>query len=757
MRQKKNFFYICLAEILFLMAIVIVGIFHVKTNPKVEASLTQWESDYITYNDGWYIDEESVQVSDKIIFLQGPHMKLPKGNYTIRIRYECEDNQSFEPYAEAYIRAGNVTLSKNQTSATYKIIAEEDLDDFEIYVYYSGIGYFAIEDITIEKNTFGIRKQFTLFFFLFLFLDSYLMFSHVIKKYKNFLLILTGIIALASMPLFVGGIIQGHDLKFHLMRIEAIAKELLHGNIPVKLSSLYMDGYGYPVSVYYGDLLLYIPAFFRLMGFSVVASYKIYIFLINIGTTISSYACFGKILKDKRITLIVCLAYTTSYYRMMDIYVRAAVGEYSAMMFLPLVVYAVYQIYTESESRWKNYRKYALLLALGMTGLIGTHILTVEMVVVAMLLFCIVLWKKTLQKKTVWLYTLAIIQTFIFNLYYIVPFLDYYRNVDVNISNSASKYSAHIQWKGAYIGDYFSFFKELFGWNSINANERMALTPGMVLMLVLVFACMLWINGKAGKEMKILTVFSITFLFMASNLFPWDHLAANYKWGNILAQIQFPWRYIELAVVFLVLLLGTVLKTIKEEKAEYRKMVYSGTIIMSILSVFFFLSSYNNPIIAERFGNINYYDTAELETYSTGTMYLRTGTDTGLFTGEIMQDHMRIVGPVSRNGTHMEFYCESSEADGFIEVPVLNYKGYQATDEYGTKYEITDGENNVIKVRIPAGFRGNIAIDFVQPWYWRAAESISLIAGLFLCIFFLRKKKKKLKRTIQYSLPGSNV
>ena len=50
-----------------------------------------------------------------------------------------------------------------------------------------------------------------------------------------------------------------------------------------------MEGYGYPISVYYGDILLYIPALLRLMGFSVTQCFKFYILMINIGTVVCSY------------------------------------------------------------------------------------------------------------------------------------------------------------------------------------------------------------------------------------------------------------------------------------------------------------------------------------------------------------------------------------------------------------------------------------------------------------------------------------
>ena len=140
---------------------------------------------------------------------------------------------------------------------------------------------------------------------------------------------LGGIAVLASLPLLSEGIGSGHDLGFHLLRIEAIADGIHFGewSIPVRLSSLWIEGYGYPTSIFYGDLLLYIPAFTRLMGFSITEAYKIYVFLINAGTTVISYICFYKVFRNKNIAVLTSLAYVTATYRMVSVYVRAAVGD----------------------------------------------------------------------------------------------------------------------------------------------------------------------------------------------------------------------------------------------------------------------------------------------------------------------------------------------------------------------------------------------------------------------------------------------
>ena len=73
-----------------------------------------------------------------------------------------------------------------------------------------------------------------------------------------------------------------------------------------------MEGYGYPVSVYYGDFLLYFPALLRLCGVPVVAAYKIFVALVNLGTGLLALYSFRKIFGDDRVALVCAAAYLTA-------------------------------------------------------------------------------------------------------------------------------------------------------------------------------------------------------------------------------------------------------------------------------------------------------------------------------------------------------------------------------------------------------------------------------------------------------------
>lgn len=736
MKKIKFSKILVLIEIVILLLLGILLGIRWKEDKPIKVSMTDWESDYAKWDDtqGWYINDKLVKTDEKIVFLSGPFIFLEKGTYSATIEYECDEDQSCIANKAniSNLCAGSAILGKKQNTVSYDFELTTDVD-FELQINYSGKGYLRIKDISIVKTPIGFLRTTVIIFALFVCLDLVVFFWERIKQNRNILMALLGIVLLTSLPLFSNGMNRGHDSSFHLMRIESIAEEIRLGNIPVRMSSLYMDGAGYPVSVYYGDLLLYVPAVLRLLGFSVMTAYKFYVLMINMGTVLITYFCMKGIFKEKRIALLTCLTYCTASYRLVNIYVRSAVGEYSAMMFLPIVALAVYRIYTDDVQNFKEYKKNALFLAIGMSGLIGTHMLSTEMVIFVLAVICVFLFKMTIRQNTIKVYFGAVIETCLLSAYFIVPFLDYYVNVPVSINASIQNGYRLIQAKGACFSEYFTFFKNIYGGgSSVCTNDRMLLTPGMILMSVLVLAVVLWVNGRSGREMKVLTVCSGVILFAASNMFPWNELAIHFRVGGMLSQVQFPWRYIGLSIITLTLLLGNILQRTDVNKILGQYGIEKFIVFACIFMTCFFVGSYND---SEGSNLGAYYGRAELSTYSIGNgEYLRQMEGWKDMSVEVSSNHMEQVSIDTRKGTYMKLYCKGTDKEGEICLPIWNYKGYHVTDEDGNEYEITDSDNKQIRFFLPAGFDGYVTVDFAEPWYWRAAELISLLSVIYLCI-----------------------
>lgn len=735
MDRKKIYKFLLPIEILILFALGILFIVRWRTNQNIDLAITDWESDYTVYDDinGWYVDEELIKTQENISVISGPSCYLKKGTYCAKITYHCDYDQSCTAYAGEgdvlQLKTGGARLGRNFDSVSYDFEVREDIEDFELLFHFNGKGYLQVTGISIAPTSTGLFRSICIVFSFFACLNFCLLFADRIKKNRNTVLALVGIVLLASLPVFTDGIASGHDIGFHLTRLEGISKEIRLGNIPVRLVSSYMDGYGYPVSIYYGDLLLYIPAVLRLLGFSVTGVYKFYIVMINAGTAVITYLCMKRVFKDNRIALLTCLAYCTSSYRMVNIYERAAVGEYSAMMFTPVVAAAVYQIYMDDISDYKEYRKNAVLLAVGMSGLIGTHILSTEMAVFILAVICLSLFKLTFRKNTFKVYLQAVMWTCLFSAYFIVPFLDYTLNVPTKVGAVMASGGADIQKWGITFGEYFAFFRDMHRSGMEHINGRMLLTPGIVLMASLVIAVGLWMTRQGNSVMKALIIYACLTMALTLNVFPWDYVQRHFLIGNLLSQIQFPWRYISVTTVILTLLLGNLLLKVSNERIEMRQ---NGKVIIATCFIMtcFLTGNYMDGGVF-----LNLYEADEVDSYSVGFgEYLREGTNRLNFstsiTSEIFSERMEEASIVSRRGSSMTLRCVASDEEGFMWLPMFNYKGYHATDENGSEYPIYDGDDNRIELKLPVGFDGHILVAYKEPWYWRVAELISLASVL---------------------------
>ena len=553
--------------------------------------------------------------------------------------------------------------------------------------------------------------------------------------------------ALVCLPLAAPGLEGrfGQDLGFHLMRIEGIAEGLENGVFPVKMQSLWMEGYGYPVSVYYGDFLLYLPALLRLCGVPVVAAYKIFVALVNLGTGLLALYSFRKIFGDDRVALVCAAAYLTAGYRLLNLYVRAAAGEYCAMMFLPLLAAAVWEIYRGKPDSIRERFSMATLLALAVSGLIGTHLLTTEMAGVVLLIVGLIFWKRTFSREVFPTLALACGETALLNLYFLAPFLDYYLHVPVYL-NRVMEGVKQIQEDGASLWQLLAFWASPF--QRGDASTHLIATPGPLLLAVLVAGLILLLWKKRGLSRQTLFFWSasLALLLVSTCCFPWDFLAKSSSVGRFLAQVQFPWRYVGPAALFLTLTLGSLFvrefsagrermggRLTAAEKTGNEGVGEKGRSLYRLFWIAAFLCVFQSLLFAGQYVRgyepVFYSQRQDLDTYDMGMIeYLRYPTEREELTGEPAGEGMDRMEILSRRGTTTVLFCAAGDDGGTVDAPVLNYPGYHVVDEEGNEYNIRDGENNVIRFDLPAGFFGEITIRFTEPWYWRAGELLSLAA-----------------------------
>lgn len=551
-----------------------------------------------------------------------------------------------------------------------------------------------------------------------------------------------------SIPLFNGALYRiggGHDINFHLMRIEGIAEGLRMGQIPVKIQPAWYEGYGYGCSVFYGDIFLYIPAVLRLLGVPLRLAYKIYVIMIQMGTMAISVYSFTSIFKDKVIAFVGTAFYALAVYRLMNIYVRGAVGEYTAMAFLPLIAYALVLL-LQRDSTEQELKKGSLFLALAMTGILQSHILSAEMICIVLAVICIVYIKRIFKIQIFVAFVKAVGFTLLLNLGFLVPFVDYMATgkFNVNAINGGWRVEQNIQEYGAFVSQLGQLFYHAGGGNlprSMGTEGEMPI--GVGLSLVFALAVFLFLMLKLRKEEKKQFAWKLArvsglvaglSLFMSTCYFPWEALRkSNVLIRYIVINLQFPWRFCTIASVSLVLLWCCLLQiALSKWNRKIVMGVAGGVLGVSMLTAGCFMVD----VLKE--GNAFLAVFAEdMDTnVESGEEYLPVNAISDDFEPDNLYQNKKVeITNFERDGIRLTFGCiNHSETEQLLELPLLFYKGYvavgQGSDDAKLRLHCTAGNNQVVSILVPAGFAGNVTVDFKEPIYWRIAEFLTLISVL---------------------------
>lgn len=703
-----------------------------------------------------------------------PNLYLEEGYYKYTVEYTCDGAAGAKLSLESPIQnykafeASEIAIYEGENTGTAKYWQNQNLY-MTLKVYYNSVGTINITGYTIEQSDLYATRELFCYvcfavFVLILGLMAKYYSVHELKQSTKFVFAsLFATILFVSLPALVPWTYIGHDLVFHLARIQGIADGISNGQIPVLINPLPYNGYGYADPIMYGNVFLYIPALILLCGVKLTTAYNIYVVLVNVLTVFLCYYSIKGMTKDKVIAIVATVLYTLSPYRITDIYVRNAVGEYTAMAFLPLIVYGMYRIYTDDLKDKKKSFDF-LPLAIGISGVIQSHILSVEMVAAFVLLSCVVLIKYTIKPRRLLKLLCALGSVIVLNLGFLVPFADFYLNQDMAIT--ANESNNLIQYTGAFLLQVLAIIPQGGHRKSnseigVSGDMCMAVGAGIVLGVIL---CGAIIAAKTDSEdenknnylkgIKIAGIVSVIFavlsIFMSTAHFPWDYIASVVSFAApFIGALQFVWRWLTIATV-----MGTVasacgliiLKRIKDKTAF--GIAAAVMLALQIIAAGTVMNSFTETQGSVIYGDI--YDTGISTAFMTGYgEYTPTNPswDDIAYVNYPRAEEGLLVTGYGKKGTNIGIEVTNyTDEDKMITLPILWYKGYSATDTTGviSRANLIRNTSSEVNLIVPAGYSGTATVWFAGTWYWTVAEIINLVAVLaviFLGIF--RKIRKK--------------
>lgn len=689
------------------------------------------------------------------IFTYGPYCNLHAGKYEITLNYSADTDDNYIDISgnrKVLSEYESVKLNRGESKKVINLELKNDVNDFEVRTYYGGNGHFSVNGIDIKSegrifnDSLFVIFIVTLLFILaglklFLSKDGRFGFDKSNIDYK----ILFGLIIITvfiSYPLFNSMIFDGHDTQVHVTRIEGIKNGLLDGQFPVRMHPQAVYEFGYGDAILYPELFLYIPAILRIMGVSMPLAYNTFCILINIATVAVAYFSFKNIFKEKYVGFFGAVLYSSAIYRMANLYTRGAMGEALACVFLPLIIYGLYEIFFGDSSKWKYF-------ALACTGILQSHVLSVLMVAVFAILFGIVFIPKLFDRQRLINLLKSCGLAVLLNLWFIVPFLQF----------NAQELSTDIMERNLYnnslqlINVLYPFPKsEGWGLDILNRSFEgmMSLTVGLpvIIGVMLLIYNLLFDknNNEEGSNKRciggVLLIFGFIALYLTSDFFPWYILQNNKLIGDSMGILQFPWRFLSPASVFLAGAGGYGIY-VMGKKSKNLKMAVTLTFVVVLVFAGYYLTDYTyNEAYMQKTDVITYEpkDAGEYLPKNTDKDNLEWRYENNI--GPETSGSDVVVEEYSKKGTHIDLTYRAYEKGGYIDVPLLGYIGYSAKTDKGETLETGLGENNLLRVYLGDDTEGSIKIRYGHSLLWNACFYISLLTFIAMLVFKLDKRKR---------------
>ncbi len=366
-----------------------------------------------------------------------------------------------------------------------------------------------------------------------------------------------------SLPFFNPGFYKIHDFV-HGARIVEMLRALNNGHFPVRWSQNFGFGYGMPLFQFYGPLPYYFGAIFYRFSDNLILSVKAIFLISNTLTLIGGFLLGKKIFKSNLSSTLLALLITISPYRILNIYVRGAANELWGIMSFPWIVWSIAKIIKKEKNSW-------LWLTISLTTLFLSHnISLIIFAPFAIFLTLVLISYFSINQKIKYKDLLKIALNLLASLLLAIGLSSFYlfpaylekdfTQVDKYILSDYFDYRIHFLYPKQLIRPNWGY-----GGSEWGPNDPISFFLGFGQWLVMIGAIIILliqlVKTKIYKEkFKLLKKYILILLLFLGmcislalslhySLFVWDTL-------NTMNYIQFPWRFLGVASLFIALIGG---------------------------------------------------------------------------------------------------------------------------------------------------------------------------------------------------------
>lgn len=531
------------------------------------------------------------------------------------------------------------------------------------------------------------------------------------KKIKKSIFPIMGIVIFSLIFTLIGGntlVVYNHsDLEFHIPRIEGLSNVFSN---PINFKTYNQIGYG--INYFYPWLTLYPAICFIKLFHSFSIGYNFYLLVISIITGIIAYFSGKSIFNNRKElkSFVFAILYIFLNYRSLNIYRRFDIGEVLAMAFFPLVIASLYCILIKNEHK-------GIQLAIGMALVLYSHVLSTVLITIACVMMTILALPQIKNIKFSVIEILKSIGIFLLlSLGFILPFIQQNRlGVTTpflgNLSDTAISPSNLIN-------------------NSLNntiGTDQETIANLGIICIIFLFVGLTNLN-KNNLENLFFSL-GLIFTLLVTKLFPWQVLPEKAK------LLQFPWRFLAIASIFLLFYGISNILDMKGYKIISIVMLLS-VVILQISSITSLKSTMKpENIITESkikdLMNWNNFDYLPQESASKITT---------IWDHEFYINNKKVDIPFSISENQITIKVAKNYDGENLDLPVLYYIGTYAVNDQGKRLRVQKSERGTIKIKNVEA--GTIKITSEYTKLARLGQIVSLITILIIILFKIKKSMK---------------
>lgn len=514
---------------------------------------------------------------------------------------------------------------------------------------------------------------------------------------------------------------SGHDASVHMARIVNEA-ELIKahglGRIPYYIFTSSHNSYGYGAPLFYCDLFLYPFAFMVKLGVDKIVAYKLLFVCTILLAFFNAYISVCEWKKNNDLAFYGALLYIFHPYFASDVVDRAALGEALALALAPIVLCGLYMIFTQ------KYRKGVLFLAIGMSGVVCSHVISTFLLIIFLCVVCICRINMLLKTRKIILFIgIAALLCIGLTMWFWFPMMEQLANISFSTSTAGDSYTEGL------VSIYSLFvpygLNELLYYKFHIINKFSTYIPGGMIWLVIAIAIYMIMrkNIRKNKLVKSVLITEIIILLLSGS-----RLVCSMT-QNLFRIMQFPWRWYILLVPISVI--GFVEIIDIEGEIAKRKLVIL-MVALTLLTVMLTMTR------AMRYNDLktNY---SEENSVSMDSLYVPSAFDS-----KYLLDHgTQVISDVDEEIIYArdenEFFVQSIDTDKkdfTMTFPLFMYEGYAAENLLTEqKYVVRESEDGLVQAQIADYQGGDIKLYYKGTVIQRVSRIWSVICAVLLLVY----------------------